>query len=129
MAPHQQLLSYYPSPPHRQLLKSAEVGHLLEALRCAEMHLLEALKSAQMGPFLELSNLRRWVFYTHLKRTRIKPTKHNKTPNTCTAAQQCEDDRLMNFSRWMVCNGLLTKKLRQQEMGLEGWDATDIGTS
>jgi hypothetical protein len=29
----------------------------------------------------------------------------------------------------MVCNGLLTKKLRQQEMGLEGWDATDIGTS
>lgn len=74
-------------------------------------------------------NLRRWVFYTHLKKTRIKPTKHNKTPNTCTAAQQCEDVRLMNFSRWMVCNGLLTKKLRQQEMGLEGWDATDIGTS
>jgi hypothetical protein len=25
-------------------------------------------------------NLRRWVFYTHLKKTRIKPTKHNKTP-------------------------------------------------
>jgi hypothetical protein len=29
------------------------MGHLLEALKCAEMHLVEVLKSAQMGHFLE----------------------------------------------------------------------------
>jgi hypothetical protein len=44
---------------------SAEMGHLLEALECAEMHLLEALKSAQMGHFLEiLKSAAMGVLYT-----------------------------------------------------------------
>ncbi len=70
---HQQLLSYYPSRPHRHLLetlKSAEMGHLLEALKCAEMHRLEVLKSAQMGHFLETLKICGDGCSTHTSRRR-----------------------------------------------------------